>query len=509
MIDLPEGARVGPYRVVGPLGAGGMARVYRAIDETLGREVALKVLLPGSADDEGRARFLREARALARIEHENVVRVFASGEDDDIAWMALAYVHGDPLSALVGPDGIDEESACALCAQVARGLAAVHGVGVVHRDVKPDNLIVDDEATVKILDFGVAQIQGVDGGGFVTRAGVVVGTPHFMAPEQARGAPVDARADAWGLGATLFLLLCGRPPFWRTDNDADLDILARVLREQAPDVRACKPTVSAAAAVLVARLLTPAADDRLADMDAIAKELESIARALARGEAPAAVPPPAQLRPAARLRPVARPIGAIAVGVVLFAVVGVGGVVVGRVLAGPPAAEVRASDLTAPGVANTQPTSTEPPPTVPTPLEPLPFEREESPPTPPPPTAASEAQGLIGRGEDPRAVLELVRRDDAVALEAVRIVVASDGNAGDATIWAIARERALQHQAALADALFAQRSSARALKAVEALQVLRTDASISLLDRTSREHPDKKVQRAARAARESLFRVED
>lgn len=290
-LSLLPGARVAHYRVLSQIGAGGMSRVFLAEDERLSRKVALKTLPPEDADEEGRARFLREAQALARVAHKNVVQVFASGIDEDMAWMALEYVEGEPLSALIGAGGVDEETAVALMAQAARGLAAVHAVGVVHRDVKPDNLLLDDQAVLRIADFGIALFLDAGRGGFVTQKGVAIGTPHFMAPEQARGGAVDARADAWGLGATLFSLLTGRPPFYLKDDEPDLDILARVLRDQAPDVRAYKPGLSAATAALVAELLAADPDRRPADLAAVAERLDAIADALAAGEA---VPAPAK-----------------------------------------------------------------------------------------------------------------------------------------------------------------------------------------------------------------------
>ena len=294
LAHLAAGTRVAGYVIERPLGAGGMGQVYLALDERLGRKVALKILPPDDADDEARARFLREAKALARVEHQNVVRVFASGEDRETAWMALEVVDGDPLSALAGGELLDEETSCALLAQVARGLHAVHAVGVVHRDVKPDNLLVDNDAVVKIVDFGVALLADPGSGGFTTRKGVVVGTPHFMSPEQARGATVDTRSDAWGLGATLYALLTARPPFFGSDAEPDLDILARVLREPVPDVRTLAPTTSSATAALLRQLLEKDPEKRRADLDAVADELDAIAAALARGELPDAPGEPSE-----------------------------------------------------------------------------------------------------------------------------------------------------------------------------------------------------------------------
>ncbi len=273
----------GAYVLVEPLGSGGMGQVWRARDERLDRPVALKVLT--AVDDEARARFLREARALGRIEHEHVVRVFASGDDGSVVWMALEVIGGEPLSELVEAGPIDEETALLLGAQIARGLAVVHAHGVVHRDVKPSNILVDDDANVKLIDFGVASLTGAHGG-FTTRAGIVVGTPHFMSPEQARGSAVDARADAWGLGATLYTLLTGRPPFFRADDEPDLEILARLLRDDVVDVSE-RAHVSSETAALVRELLSRDVAVRPADLAVVADRLEALARGVGQGFQPA------------------------------------------------------------------------------------------------------------------------------------------------------------------------------------------------------------------------------
>jgi serine/threonine protein kinase len=272
----------GAYVLVEPLGSGGMGQVWRARDERLDRPVALKVLT--AVDEEARARFLREARALGRIEHAHVVRVFASGDDGGVVWMALEVIGGEPLSELVGGGPIDEETALLLGAQIARGLAVVHAHGVVHRDVKPSNILVDDDANVKLIDFGVASLTGAHGG-FTTRAGIVVGTPHFMSPEQARGSAVDARADAWGLGATLYTLLTGHPPFFRADDEPDLEILARLLRDDVVDV-AERAEVSPETAALVHELLSRDVAVRPDDLAVVAARLEALARGLGRGQSP-------------------------------------------------------------------------------------------------------------------------------------------------------------------------------------------------------------------------------
>lgn len=540
-LSFQPGTRIGGYKLVSPLGTGGMGRVFLAEDEALDRKVALKTLPPEDADDEGRARFLREAQALARVHHKNVVQVFASGVDEDVAWMALEYVVGDPLGALLDGSaetgGLDEETALSLCAQAARGLAAVHAVGVVHRDVKPDNLLLDEEAVVRVLDFGVALFVEPGRGGFVTQKGVAVGTPHFMAPEQARGGVIDARADAWGLGATLYSLLTGRPPFYVKDDEADLDILARVLRERAPDVRDRKPGTSAATAQLLSRLLEPDVDQRLADMTAIAAVLDAVADGLAAGgepplppalavaaedddrradgkasapsapvsssPAPSPVPAPGPARgrsPASALALVAVALTFAALGAVVASGLG-------------PAPAPAAPDV-APAMPAPVPVSVPVPAPAASPLtSPLPLETRGDPLAPrdvvdPAPPTAEALEAKVAEDPEARAPLrELVGRDDDAAVEAVKRLAAMPGQAGDAAVETIALLHARGHIEAL-EAAVRGPSRARALRAIDVLVAMRPFEALQIFDDVQRSHEDKAVRARAAAARRELFSVE-
>lgn len=513
-MTLQPGTRIGHYRVVRQLGVGGMSRVFLAEDERLSRPVALKTLPPEDADEEGRARFLREAQALARVAHKNVVQVFASGIDEDVAWMALEYVEGEPLSALIGAGGVDEETAVSLCAQAARGLAAVHAVGVVHRDVKPDNLLLDEQAVVRVADFGIALFLDAGRGGFVTQKGVAVGTPHFMAPEQARGGAVDARADAWGLGATLYSLLTGRPPFFVREDEPDLDILARVLRDPAPDVRALKPEVSAATAGIVRALLAADAQQRPADLAAIAEDLDAIAEALASGTEPPSLPspapedplptptPPAEVSPPAAAPVSSSPPSAPAAGtgrVVMVAALflALGAVVAFQVAAsiGRPPTEQRVEARPAP------PPLPEPP--VPTPAPPPP----EPVAPPPPPTSDELAARVMANPSDADALEELLARSDNDAKAAMVMLASVQGAAGDAAIHAITTAKALGHMGALERALM-MAPRARAKRIIDALVEWRPFEAIALLERVATKHKDALVRAQAQTARETLFKVE-
>jgi serine/threonine-protein kinase len=201
----------GRYELERPLGHGAMAVVDLARDVELDREVALKRLAENLArDEELRARFIREARMAARLAHPNVVRVYDVGEDGDRPYIAMEYVAGETLAELVARRGpLPAAEVVELGAQLCRGLAAVHAAGLVHRDVKPQNVLLRRDGVLKLGDFGIA--FGHEGTRLTT-AGTVLGTAAYLAPEQARGEQVSAAADVYGVGAVLYELLTGRPP---------------------------------------------------------------------------------------------------------------------------------------------------------------------------------------------------------------------------------------------------------------------------------------------------------
>ncbi len=497
-----------------------MGQVYLADDPGLERQVAIKVLPIGAADSEGRARFSREAQALARTDHENVVQVFASGEDQGVSWMSLEYVAGRPLSDLVAHGPLDEETALLLCAQAARGLAAVHAVGVVHRDVKPANLLLDESGTVRVSDFGVALFLDVAGkGGFTTQKGIAVGTPHFMSPEQARGETVDGRADTWALGCTLFMLLTGRPPFYAGDDESDLDILARVLREAAPDLREVAPAASRGTARLLAAMLARDRDERPDDLDDLADALEDQAAALAdendenddgdsdrpadRAAAPApeAAPPGAVPVPAA---PPSRAAGVLlaSAGVLLVALAALL-LWVGPADQDPGGAGPRAPDPTPPGEA------------APPGDDPLRIGAPDAPPaTPPdapPPDDGSTPDrwvAAIQRGGPAAdaAVVQLLAREDDAAKNAVLQLVDDDRTAAF-VVRNIGAGLVTAHFEALVKAV-QEPDVGTAQAAVRALGRFRTIRAHEVLSRTAETHPDKAVRDAAQQARKAIFSVE-
>ncbi len=232
---LPPGGRVGPYEIVETLGVGGMGTVYRARDTRLGREVALKVL-GGDGGEPRWWRFAKEARALAALDHPNIVRVFDLGTSDDgHPYLVLELLAGRTVRERLGDGPLPVEEALALTLQLVRGLATAHDKGIVHRDLKPENLFLTAVGDLKILDFGIAKVEAPLAGADATRSGVVLGTAGYASPEQARGQPVDARADLFAVGAILYELLSGRRAFQR---GSAVETLHAIIHDQAPPLGA-------------------------------------------------------------------------------------------------------------------------------------------------------------------------------------------------------------------------------------------------------------------------------
>lgn len=209
------GLRVPGYRILRPLGAGGMASVYLAVQESLEREVALKVMSPQlAADREFTERFLKEGRITAKLSHRNLVTVFDIGSHEGVYYLAAEYIDGGTLRDLMNR-GLTVPQILDVVTDVARALHYAHDKGVVHRDVKPSNILYKADGTVVLADFGIA--KAMDTTSTATMAGASIGTPDYMSPEQARGEPVDGRSDLYALGVMFYELLIGRPPFDGSD----------------------------------------------------------------------------------------------------------------------------------------------------------------------------------------------------------------------------------------------------------------------------------------------------
>jgi Tol biopolymer transport system component len=239
-MSLPAGTRIGPYEIVAPLGAGGMGEVYRGRDAKLGRDVAIKILPEQFANDHDRvARFEREARTLASLNHPHIAQIYGLEQSGSTVGLVMELVDGEELSQRIarGPIAVDE--AVAIAKQIADALDAAHGQGIVHRDLKPANIKIKDDGTVKVLDFGLA--KPIEGPGSASGAtitspamsmpGVILGTAAYMAPEQAKGRPVDKRADIWAFGCVLYEMVTGRRAFAGEDVS---ETIASILRSD-PD----------------------------------------------------------------------------------------------------------------------------------------------------------------------------------------------------------------------------------------------------------------------------------
>jgi dienelactone hydrolase/predicted Ser/Thr protein kinase len=252
---LKIGDRLGPYAIVGQLGAGGMGIVYRASDERLGRDVAIKVVSPGLLIDEAsRRRFRQEARALARLSHPNIAAVYDVGEQDGTDYLVMEYVPGISLAHKLKSGPLSATEAFTLGAEVASALEEAHERSIVHRDLKPGNIIITPKGRAKVLDFGLAKLLGTaeDLTQSLPESHGPVGTPLYMSPEQAEGKPVDSRTDLWSLGVVLYESLSGRAPF---QGDSALAILRSVTQESPKPLRQVRADTPEDADRIVSRAL--------------------------------------------------------------------------------------------------------------------------------------------------------------------------------------------------------------------------------------------------------------
>jgi serine/threonine-protein kinase len=279
-VTVHAGARLGPYEIVAPLGAGGMGEVYRARDTRLGREVALKVLpAEAQSDETARSRMVREARLAAKLNHPNICTIHEVGETEGQAYIAMELVEGQPLSERLAGGRVRVEEAVRLGGQMAEALAHAHEHGVVHRDFKSGNVVVTPDGRAKVLDFGLArQLVGAEldaattvSQASLTDAGAVAGTLAYMAPEQLRGGPADARSDIWALGVVLYEMVAGGRPFGGTTG---YELSSAILNE-AP--KALPEGVPAGLAAVIERCLAKAPAQRYQRAGEVRSALEAVA----------------------------------------------------------------------------------------------------------------------------------------------------------------------------------------------------------------------------------------
>jgi serine/threonine-protein kinase len=290
-----SGRTLGDFRVVRKLGAGGMGEVYLARQLSLNRDVALKFLRPDlAADPVAVQRFQQEAEAVARLTHAHIVQVYAVGELAGRRFMALEFVDGRNLRELVDRKGpLPVPQAVAVLRQVAAALARAADAGLVHRDIKPDNLLVTRAGEVKVADFGLSRVRADDARpAHLTASGVALGTPLYMSPEQVQGQPVDHRSDLYALGVTAFFLLAGRPPF---EGKTGFEVAVQHVQAEPPRLLDLRPDVPPPLADLVHRLMAKSPGDR----PATARE---VLRVLAGGPATSTSLPVLPPRPARRNR---------------------------------------------------------------------------------------------------------------------------------------------------------------------------------------------------------------
>ncbi len=304
------GMRFGRYELLAPLGAGGMGEVFRARDRDLARDVAVKFLAARFAlDPDGLVRFAFEARTTSSLNHPNIVTIHEIGEAEGLPYIVMEFVEGETLRKAMREGRLPTRRVLDISAQIADGLAKAHAAGVVHRDLKPENVMLTPDGFVKILDFGLAKLhddalsasdQPDDGQAETpttfragTRAGAIVGTAGYMSPEQAAGRPADFRADQFALGATLYEMATGRPPFLR---ESVVQTLNAIIEDDPPPLADLNPSFPAPARWIAERCLAKAPADRYASTLDLARELRGVREHLSEASSGTANPRPAPAR---------------------------------------------------------------------------------------------------------------------------------------------------------------------------------------------------------------------
>ena len=399
---------VGRYQMGRRIGAGGIGQVWMAHDTVLGRDVAIKVQeIDPDLDRAAYERFVREARSAAGLQHPNVVTIFDSGTDGDIAFLVMELLPGPTLTGYLAQHGLlAEPEAVALAAQVASGLAAAHGAGVVHRDIKPANLMFDARGTLKILDFGIARLtQAVTTQ--LTEMNGIIGSPPYLSPEGVDGRPVDERSDIYSLGAVVMVMLTGRGPF---EGTHPLALLQQHLYAPPPQVRDRRPDIDPALNALVAQMLSKSPQDRPQSAREVHARLTGSASPASQPVAPAATV--VDTRPAARPAPAPRAsraqpgrsgslLGAgFLAGAAVMAMVAATVVLMAGRAAAPTAGQLLPSSMdvlpSAVIASGSEPSPTAPSPAAPSPTAPSPTAPS---PTAPSPTAPSPTKPETSRAK--------------------------------------------------------------------------------------------------------------
>jgi eukaryotic-like serine/threonine-protein kinase len=324
-MSLAAGSKLGPYEILGQIGAGGMGEVYRAKDPRLGREVAIKVLPASFSQDADRLRrFEQEAKAAGVLNHPNITAVYDIGtnQSDGAPYVVQELLEGETLRSNLAGGKPSQRKALEYAAQIAQGLAAAHDKGIVHRDLKPENLFVTKEGRVKILDFGLAKLTQVEGSSSMatnlptetkgTEPGVVLGTLGYMSPEQVRGRPADSRSDIFSFGAILYELLSGKRAF---HGDSAADTMSAILKEDPPDLSVTNQSISPGVERIVRHCLEKNPEQRFQSARDLAFDIETLSgtsasslagpATVAAGHTPAKLPARAALALAVLALPIA------------------------------------------------------------------------------------------------------------------------------------------------------------------------------------------------------------
>ncbi|MEA2161950.1 MAG: eukaryotic-like serine/threonine-protein kinase [Thermoanaerobaculia bacterium] len=271
--------QLGPYRLIARVGAGGMGEVWRAEDSRLGRIVAIKVLPPSFvADAEATSRLKREARTAAQLYHPSIATIHSIEQDGDHIFIVEEFVEGESLTKVIKRGGLPEPEICRIVRAVADALAEAHAKGIVHRDIKPDNIIVSGNR-VKVLDFGIAKQVGVTGAApetFVTQQGMILGTIHYMSPEQALGRNLDGRTDVFSLGVVLYEMATGRKPF---EGETITETMTQIIRDEPADAAILNPGMSAGLKSIIERSMRKNPAERFTAAELVSALDEQLGRA--------------------------------------------------------------------------------------------------------------------------------------------------------------------------------------------------------------------------------------
>ncbi len=265
--------KIGRYQVLERVGKGGMGVLYRGFDPVLDREVAIKLMHADFSEDteQMRPRFYREARAAAKLNHRNIVTIFEFAEESNVPYIVMEFLRGTSLGARInGSPALTLDDKLNVVAQLCDGLSYAHEQGVVHRDVKPDNVFILEDGSVKLLDFGIAKLTSST----LTRQGDVLGSASYMSPEQVGGSEsVDGRADVFSTGVVLYELLCGRKPF---EGESPTSVIIKILKDDPTPIETYAPTLPPVLVAAVAKALQKDPDARFPTAEALGRELQSI-----------------------------------------------------------------------------------------------------------------------------------------------------------------------------------------------------------------------------------------